>query len=277
MHRGKGKRTAEAAFDDGEANPQSPFLSMFESLRDELDEHHDRRERIIKASRDITAASKKIIFSLQRVRQVGCAVPKELQQPKQWETIRNSYDAIAADLQDINAHRYSHNITGGNQELMEAISFQHYLETQRLITIEESREKLAAMSSGKHKVMLTESDYVLGICDMVGELMRFAITAMATGGQIAPAASKVNDDDMDTDLPEPRSVLSDMRELRGYLELLDAGGSSLAKDFGKKMPTMQECVEKVEKASYGQVVRGSERPKGWIPDLDDKREELEAV
>jgi predicted translin family RNA/ssDNA-binding protein len=38
----------------------SPFLSMFENFRSELDEHHDRRERIIKSSRDITAASKKM-------------------------------------------------------------------------------------------------------------------------------------------------------------------------------------------------------------------------
>jgi hypothetical protein len=38
----------------------SPFMPMFEVFRDELDEHHDRRERIIKTSRDITAASKKM-------------------------------------------------------------------------------------------------------------------------------------------------------------------------------------------------------------------------
>lgn len=38
----------------------SPFMPMFETFRAELDEHHDRRERIIKASRDITAASKKM-------------------------------------------------------------------------------------------------------------------------------------------------------------------------------------------------------------------------
>lgn len=37
----------------------SPFMPMFETFRQELDEHHDRRERIIKASRDITALSKK--------------------------------------------------------------------------------------------------------------------------------------------------------------------------------------------------------------------------
>lgn len=38
----------------------SPFLAMFEVFRRELDEHHDRRERVIKASRDITALSKKM-------------------------------------------------------------------------------------------------------------------------------------------------------------------------------------------------------------------------
>lgn len=38
----------------------SPFMPMFEGFRAELDEHHDRRERIIKAGRDITAGSKKM-------------------------------------------------------------------------------------------------------------------------------------------------------------------------------------------------------------------------
>ncbi len=38
----------------------SPFLPMFEFFRAELDHHHDRRERVIKGSRDITALSKKM-------------------------------------------------------------------------------------------------------------------------------------------------------------------------------------------------------------------------
>lgn len=36
------------------------FHDMFESFRDELDEHYDRKERIVKASRDVTAQSKKM-------------------------------------------------------------------------------------------------------------------------------------------------------------------------------------------------------------------------
>jgi predicted translin family RNA/ssDNA-binding protein len=46
--------------DEKPDQPPSAFSAMFEGFRKELDEHHDRRERIIKASRDITASSKKM-------------------------------------------------------------------------------------------------------------------------------------------------------------------------------------------------------------------------
>ena len=45
---------------NNDASSTSPYMSAFEQFRSELDEHHDRRERIIKASRDVTAASKKM-------------------------------------------------------------------------------------------------------------------------------------------------------------------------------------------------------------------------
>jgi hypothetical protein len=55
------KRSHSTAMEaDLKAASQSPFLPMFENFKAELDEHHNRRERVIKASRDITAASKKM-------------------------------------------------------------------------------------------------------------------------------------------------------------------------------------------------------------------------
>lgn len=39
---------------------RNAYTPMFEGLRDELDAHHDRRDRIGKVSRDITALSKKM-------------------------------------------------------------------------------------------------------------------------------------------------------------------------------------------------------------------------
>jgi len=57
------KRNYDSAMAASTGETTSPFLPMFEIFRAELDEHHDRRERTIKASRDITAASKKMCDS----------------------------------------------------------------------------------------------------------------------------------------------------------------------------------------------------------------------
>lgn len=150
---------------------------------------------------------------------------------------------------------------------MEAASFQHYLVTGELISYDEARQLLHDMGGEGGPVYLSVEDWLLGIFDMTGELMRFAITTMATEGQLPSIAS---DDSMDVDTAgHKRDVLTDLRALRAALEKLNVGrGSPFAKDVDKKMEVMQTSVEKVEKALYGLVIRGRERPKGWMPDLD---------
>ncbi|KAF1949913.1 Translin [Byssothecium circinans] len=295
------KRSRDEAM--GENRPQkrdkpeqatSPYMPMFEGFREALDEHHDRRERIIKASRDITAASKKIIFTLQRVRKLGQTVPPFVVKgnAQYWEGIEKQYQSIAADVQGLNAYRYGNNITGGNQEFMEALSFQHYLETQQLVSYEEAKSRIATMSGAGGAVPLTHEDYVLGIFDMVGELMRFSITAMATNGELPAGQPQKNEkveqqpdgDKMDVDeqgpessrAEEPRNVLSDLRALRLQLEMFEPAGGKFAGDVRKKAWVMRECVDKVEKAWYGLTVRGTERPKGWVPDVRESREGVES-
>lgn len=58
---------AKRSHDGTEKENKSPmyqFMPMFEFFRAELDQHHDRRERVIKGSRDITALSKKMSVAL---------------------------------------------------------------------------------------------------------------------------------------------------------------------------------------------------------------------
>lgn len=221
-----------------------------------------------------------------------------------WDTIAKQYSAIASDLQFLNAHRYAHNITGGNQEFIEALSFQHYLETQSLISYDEAKAKIAELSKKKEGegeegeqqssvVPLTPEDYILGICDMTGELMRFSVTSMATNGKLpagrakaTPVAKSPADDKMDIDSappapesPQSRTVLDDLRSIRLQLEMFEApyGPKWVSELETKKMPVLRECVDKVEKALYGLTVRGSERPKGWMPDMSgDRRAEVES-
>ncbi|KAF2815205.1 translin associated factor X [Mytilinidion resinicola] len=271
----------------------SPVMAMFEGFRSELDEHHDRRERMIKASRDITAASKKIVRALNKPLP-GFVAKSNAQY---WGIIQTQYKNISRDLQGLNAYRYGRNITGGNQEFMEALSFQHYLEHQNLITYKEANDYVAKLGGEGGPVLLTTEDYILGIFDMVGELMRFAITAMATSGEL-PGTLVQEDvtsreshdeqagDSMDveqpsttrTQHPQKRDVLADLRELRLCLEGLEPSrGSKFEGDAEKKMTVMRQCVEKVETALYGLIVRGQERPKGWVPDLREERRGAEAI
>ena len=67
---------------------------------------------------------------------------------------------------------------------MEAALFEHYLTTGTLLSYESAAEQLKALGVG-----LSVEDYVLGVFDYTGEVMRFAITAMATSGALpAPGA-----------------------------------------------------------------------------------------
>lgn len=168
-----------------------------------------------------------------------------------YSTISDLLKSVVPDLQGLNAYRYRNNITGGIQEFMEAVLFQHYLTTQRVMTFEEAAAQLP------DGLMLTYEDYVLGLFDMTGELMRFAITYMATNGKLpgSEAGSKA-------------TILTDMQLLRSELEALDAGGSyALSRDFSQKLKTTRASIEKVENGVYSMIVRGKERPKGWRPDV----------
>lgn len=181
-----------------------------------------------------------------------------------YSTITNLFGAIRPDLGGINAYRYQRNVSGGIQEYMEAVLFQHYLETEKLMPHQE------AVKMVPEEVHLTLDDYVLGLFDTTGELMRFAITYLATNGSL-PESETGN---------LKSNILSDMQDMRSYLENVDANSSFvLGREFGKKLQVTKESVEKVEYGVYQMLVRGNERPKGWRPDATEglrEKDEVEA-
>ncbi|EGD89642.1 hypothetical protein H112_03274 [Trichophyton rubrum D6] len=233
----------------------SSIQSIFTEFRNELDEHHDRRERVVKASRDITALSKKI------VRTVNAPIPPKIakETDDRIKQIQELFKSIEADVSGANAFRY-HQITWGIQEYIEAISFYRYLEKKQLITLEEVLQTLPA------GIKVTEADFVLGLYDLTGEMMRFAITTMATG---RTASIKEEDKTQQSEGPMGGdAVLSDLRQLRAMFEQLNVPrGLNGWKEVDKKTEVMQASVEKVERAVYGLLIRGTERPSGWVLDL----------
>ncbi|OJJ66482.1 hypothetical protein ASPBRDRAFT_188287 [Aspergillus brasiliensis CBS 101740] len=241
----------------------NPFINIFTTFRDELDEHHDRRERIIKASRDITALSKKIIFALQRIRTLNTPLPPSLtkETTTRFTQITTHFTSLLPDLTPApNTHRYMRQLSPAIQEFIEAVSFHHYLTTQSLITLEEVRKLLP------EGILVTEEDYLLGLFDLTGEMMRFAVTGLSAG----TSTSEDGEGGGGGLGPEQRGIVVDLREMRCGFEGLSVPGRHrgvMLRDMGKKVDVMQGSVEKVERAAYGILVRGRERPKGWRPDL----------
>ncbi|KAG6095713.1 hypothetical protein E4U31_005711 [Claviceps sp. LM219 group G6] len=236
--------------------PRGRFHSMFETFRDELDEHHDRRERIVKVSRDVTALSKKIIFALQRVKHINQKLPPSTQKDisTRLSEITTHLEKIAPDLKSINRYRYTWPLRC-LEELVEALSFEYYLCNQQLISPEAAQAFLPA------GMQLTPHDYMFGIFDLFGEMMRFATVTMAQNGAMLCGA-------------DGRSILADIQQLGCAFELLR---EIPTKDYRSKMEAARQSVQKVEKLGYGLAVRGSERPRGWLPDMKDDVREVAPV
>lgn len=110
---------------------------------------------------------------------------------------------------------------------------------------------------------LPEEDYLLGVLDLGGEMMRGAIVGMAVGGERGEVGKGRSEGEGGR-----RTVVQDLRELRVGMEGLrmGEGGMGREREWERKMEVMRTCVEKVEGAVYGMIVRGRERPTGWVPE-----------
>lgn len=162
--------------------------------------------------------------------------------------------SVAPDLQSINRYRYQSTMRC-LEELVEALSFAHYLRRQTLITLSEAQAAVPAAEV----VGLTEYDYMYGVFDLFGELMRFATVTTAQTGRLLGGG--------DGDGHSRRTLLSDMQELGCAFEMMR---DVPTRDYRQKVEAMRQSVKKVEKLGYGLVVRGSERPKGWVPDMKEE-------
>ena len=156
--------------------------------------------------------------------------------------IADNVKKISPELQGVNYYRYARNVSGGFQEWLEALSFQHYLETQQVVTPDFASKKIRSFAADGDKLCITPSDYVLGLFDMTGELMRFAITSMATLGALPTADSTERTSDNSS---HQRSVLHDMQEMRARLETLEGD----IYQANRKLEVTRASVEKVEKVS----------------------------
>lgn len=216
------------------------------------------------------------MFLRYSVRKIEGDLPEDITQEvnTRLDEVSKLLAVIAPEIQGINRYRYGHSLRC-LEELVEALTFAHYLKTQSLISVDELTsvtDDLARRAAVKDDeivadagqqespptVSITENDYVNGVFDLSGEMMRFATTTTALTGKLASASDEQK---------SPRTIVQDMQDLGSFFEMLP---QQKTKTWTSKMEVMRASIAKVEKLGYGIAVRGNEREKGWVPDMRDE-------
>ncbi|KTF75323.1 hypothetical protein cypCar_00034546 [Cyprinus carpio] len=151
----------------------------------------------------------------------------------------------------------------GIQEYVEAVSFHHFIRHRTLISLEEVNARLVFIRENKGEgevtwagpsvltFQITPIDYLLGVADLTGELMRMCISSVGNG-------------DIDTPF-----------QLSGFLRQIHDGFSYIGNtgpyEVSKKLHTLRQSLGKVEDACYTLRVRGSEIPKHMLADVFTSR------
>ncbi|KAH9821879.1 Translin [Melampsora americana] len=204
--------------------------AMFQSFAKELDVHHDRREAIIKLSRDITSASKKVIFYLHRLT----------------SNLVKTIWMVSSKLSSTDEFfRYHRSISPGIQEFIEAKTYCEYLRTRTLVTKDEIEDYLQSFpqvpseTAPKFMLKITIEDYLGGVADLTGELMRHAINSLSNGPERGAQVTK--------------EVIGFTRSLIFRCML-----SFFLIPFFSKVSTMRSSLKKIEDAAYTIKIRGAE-------------------
>jgi len=126
----------------------------FKKIRDKLSRYDADRERLIKKARDVLKLSKQVIYSIhRRDLKEALSLVKEVKEEK------IALDKIAsAD----NRLFYEGSYSQAMQEYVEALAYYGFVKNGKVPTVS--------------SLKVSSEDYLLGICDLTGELGRRAVT-----------------------------------------------------------------------------------------------------
>ncbi|XP_051161045.1 translin-associated protein X [Leptopilina boulardi] len=277
----------------------SQVLKQFREYANELDDKHDRYERIVKLSRDITIESKRIIFLLHTIdRDEKYELILQESKKRLDNVIKFSLKNIAKELNGHDYFQYIKAYRPGIQEFIEAITFRQYLKDKKLenchdignsfnyiiendIKSQFNNDKNKLISPNEEininknenqnfielkekenliKKLLIPQDYILGIADLTGELMRKCINNLSIGN-IAGCFE---------------TCIFVRQMYQGFLGITPFSG----REINRKLITLKQSLNKIENVCYTIKIRGSEIPRHMlasvaIADVDENHDDDE--
>lgn len=219
----------------------------------------DQRERVIKLSREITLNSKRLIFLLHRYEpsEENLLTDKTLTAARQKiEDIRKLFVQMADEVANTEFLHYR-SWRMALEEYVEAVAVYYYFQSnlERVLTMDVFLDEFMPKEV-QDRLELTAGDFLAGMADFTGELMRFCINSIGKGKfQVA------------------ESVCTCMRKLANEFELLHC--QFCINELGRKIQTMRSSVNKCEEAIVQVKMLQSEFPAEMLRELITSRDPSE--
>ena len=152
-------------------------------------------------------------------------------------------------------HRYHGSYSFANQEYVEAVAFHHFITTGTLITLGHIQQLIH--NETDRPFQLLPADYLLGLLDLPGEMMRYATNNHSLYPQL---------------LSHCYEVMQGLDRTVSGLVLRPYGA------YSGKLNVMRDSIQKLEKLEYRRAVREevdetvmAELIRGWGGGLERKR------
>lgn len=209
-----GFRGANKRFEKGSESDQSKeeslIVKQFREYSYELVDKHDRYERLVKKSRDITIESKRLIFLLHSIDSRSSDFDKCLSDA--FNRLMALCDVhflnIAKELAGHDQYQYVRAYSAGLQEFIEAYTYYLYLKKECLFDwgqlqkkftydIIESEQSSTENEDGivadkiqsdpddpthiRIECLVPPNDFMLGLADLSGEIMRKCVNSLGVG------------------------------------------------------------------------------------------------
>lgn len=142
---------------DEEMNKE--ISAMFDKLRDRYTQEDKQREAVISETRRIIKMSKEIIYSLHR---------DDVDSAKgSISAINAAVKRLASELKD-SKYYFTGSFKVAVQEYVEALAYYHFVSQRKLLFFDEIKDEYGVSD-------IDFEHYLLGICDLSGELVRYAL------------------------------------------------------------------------------------------------------
>ncbi|KAL4575664.1 hypothetical protein LXL04_022515 [Taraxacum kok-saghyz] len=236
---GAGKKARSVGTES--ASTSSSMKDSFSRYAEYLNHFNDKRERVVKASRDITINSKKVIFQVHRMSKNNKDEVLEKAE-KDLSAVKDQHIArLVNELQGTDFWKLRRAYSPGVQEYIEAATLCKFCTSGTLLNLDEINTMLLPLSDPSFEpLQINILDYILGLADLTGELMRLAIGRISDG-----------------EIEYAEKICRFVREIYRELTLL-APKMDESWDMKGKMDVMLQSVMKIENACFSVHVRGSE-------------------